>query len=375
MGRNDMNKNSTDLLTLLSLVRDVVSVELRDPVWVRAEIASVSVARNGHCYLELSQSEGGRVVAQTRAIIWAPVYRQIDAAFFRATESHLKAGLQLLFRASAGFDPHYGFSLTISDVDPDFTLGEEERKRAETLLRLQKEGLLDAQKEFVMCRLPYRIAVISARTAAGYGDFMKHLDENGGGYRFCIKLFQAPMQGEECARGIAAALSDVASSGERFDAVLILRGGGGNLDLAPYDEYEMCAAIARHPFPVITAVGHDRDVHLCDMVSYDSVKTPTALADLFLDIYAAEDEMLRRLGERLKNARRTRNAILEGRLDVLRARLEAADPRRLLEKGYVLVLDESDRPLRNASAAQKGDALTLMFSDGKLKVEVYEKEI
>lgn len=370
-----MEKNCIDLLMLQNAVKAGIEAAVPGTLWVKAELASVSRRRNGHCYMDLVQSDEGAVVAQARAIIWAGVYGQLSMFFESVTGSPLQAGQQLLLAVRVNYSPVYGVSLIVEDIDPDYTVGDAERKRLETLERLRKEGLLETQKEFALPVLPYRFAVVSAPDAAGYRDFMRHLHENAYGFKYSTTLYPASMQGAECASSIAAALAEIASSGVDYDAVLILRGGGGKLDLACYDEYEMCAAVARHPFPVLTAIGHDQDTHLCDMVAFESVKTPTALADYFIEIYADEDARLYDLGTRLKNARRTRLALMEGCLNVLKARLEAADPRRLLEKGYVLALGPDDHPLGKAAGVKAGDRLTLMLADGKIRTEVKKVEL
>lgn len=370
-----MKENETDLLGLLTVVRESVENAIPEAVWVRSEIASISVRRNGHCYMDLVQSEDGEVLAQSRAIIWAGLFRQLSLFFSSVTGSELSVGQQVLLLVKANYNPIYGFSLIVEDIDPEYTLGDAQRKRMETLERLRKEGLLDAQKKLSLPALPYRLAVISAPDAAGYRDFERHLKDNEYGFRFSTTLYPATMQGAACAESVSGALAQVAESNVKYDAVLILRGGGGQLDLSCFDEYVMCAAIATHPYPVLTAIGHDQDTHLCDMVSYSYVKTPTALADWFIDIYAREDTRLNSLRQRLKNVRLTRLALMQGRLDVLRARLNAADPRRLLEKGYVLAVGGDGRLLSSVTGVCAGDKVTVFFRDGKLRTTVESVEI
>lgn len=365
-----MDNNCIDLLRLQTVLKTGIEGAVPGAFWIKAEIASVSVKRGGHCYIDLVQSREGSVVAQMRAIIWSSVYRQITPYFESETGTSLQAGQQVLLLAKVQYSALYGLSLIIDDIDPSFTLGDAERKRLETLERLQKEGLLERQKELSLARLPYRLAVISAESAAGYRDFLRHLHENEYGFRFETELYPAPMQGSECAPGIAEALKAIEQSGVHYDATLILRGGGGKLDLACFDEYEMCAAVAAHPFPVLTAIGHDQDNHLCDAVAFESVKTPTALADYFLDIYVDEDALLWSLKTRLDHVRMHRINAMEARLDVLKARLEAASPRRLLEKGYTLVVGPDGKIVRNAAALSCGDTLDLVFTDGRVGCKV-----
>lgn len=360
------------LLELQLAVKSVVEDAVPDSFWVKAEIASLSRNRTGHCYMELVESREGKVVAQMRAIAWSSVYVQIAPYFRSVTGTDLSVGQTVLLLVTLQSSPLYGISLIIDDIDPDYTLGDAEKKRLETLDRLRREGLLEKQRLLRIPGLPYRLAVISSETAAGYRDFMRHLHENEYGFRFSTTLYPAAMQGQDCAGSIAAALDEAAASDQPYDATLILRGGGGKLDLSCYDEYEMCAAIARHPYPVLTAIGHDQDTHLCDMAAFEALKTPTALADWFLDIYSDAAAVLDALALRLKNARNTRLALMKGRLDVLAARLAAADPRALLEKGYVLVLGPDDHPLKKVEGSEVGQVLTLLLKDGKIKAEIKE---
>ena len=156
------------------------------------------------------------------------------------------------------------------------------------------------QQELVLPRLPYALAVITSKTAAGYGDFRRHLLENEAGYAFRLDLFEALMQGEQAPDSIIAALEEAQE--QPYDAILILRGGGSEMDLSCFDDYDLAVAIATCPVPVITAIGHDRDFHIADMVANRYVKTPTALADLFLDAYADEDAALDALEVRVRKA-------------------------------------------------------------------------
>lgn len=365
-----MNKKCVSLSQLQETVKEAVEGSIPEQVWVRAEIASLSVARGGHCYMELSESRDGKVVSQMRAVIWASVYRRLASYFESVAGSSLAAGQQVLMCVAVQYSPLYGLSLIVSDIDPEYTLGDAERRRAETLERLRKEGLTLLQREIDMVPLPCRLAVISAETAAGYRDFLRHLHENEYGYAFYTRLFSSPMQGAETAAGVAAALEEIRSCGESFDAVLVLRGGGGKLDLACFDEYELCRAIALCKLPVLTAIGHDQDVHLCDMVAYDSVKTPTALADWFIDVFASFEARLDNLALRLKNAGRTRLTLMEACLTRLEARLDAADPANLLRKGFVMVLGPDGRPLRKVAGALAGEMLQVRLADGRIDCEI-----
>ena len=178
------------------------------------------------------------------------------------------------------------------------------------------------------------------------------------------------MQGPAAPESIVDALDRIESSGTAYDAVLILRGGGSVLDLTCFDDYGLCWRIANCPVPVYTAIGHDRDRHVADMVAHVSVKTPTALADEFIDCYMAEDERISAFGVRLRLAFLNKVNALSSRVDLLEARILAADPRAILKRGYILAADARGRVLKSADAASPGDSISLMFADGTLDCEV-----
>ena len=369
-----MEKEYIDLLTLQSDIRLCLEDTFTESVWVRAEISSVSV-KGGHCYLELCQSGPQGIVAKARAVIWRSKFFALESFFREATGSTLRAGIGLLLHAAVNFSEVYGLSLVVDDLDPQFTLGEKEMLRRQCIARLEADGLMDAQQKLSMAGLPYRLAVVSASGAAGYGDFCRHLHENDYGFVLYTELFDAVMQGVNAPSSIIDALDRVESAAEPFDAILIMRGGGSALDLDCFDDYDLCHRIACCRTPVLTAIGHDRDRHVADMVAYESLKTPTALADFFLDIYEAEDERISSFSSRLHRAFINKIAVLNSKLDVLAARIKSADPRNVLSRGYVLPADENGHILKSVKNVRPGDRLRLLFSDGRLDCEVTDTKL
>lgn len=366
-----MEKEIVDLYGLQTRLKEGVERTFPEKVWLKAEISAVKARPGGHCYLELSQSGDSGLVAKAQAVIWASRYRFLAPFFESVAGVPLSEGMLVLVRVQVSFSQLYGFSLVIDDIDPSWSLGEKEKARQQTIARLTEEGLMDRQKELALAVLPYRLAVISAPDAAGYRDFMKHLHGNEYGFRFSAELFPALMQGSGAASSICEAMDTAVASGG-FDALLILRGGGAKLDLACYDEYPLASHIALCPVPVLTAVGHDQDVHVCDMVAWTSVKTPTALADYFIGIYSEEDAMLSSFASRLKMAFSSKISMMESRVQLLETRIRSADPRNILRRGYVLVLDSEGKVARSAAGRMPGDRISLMYHDGTLECDVRE---
>lgn len=365
-----MEKNVIDLFTLQTEVRQSLESSFPARVWVRAEVSAVKVRGGGHCYLELSQSDESGLVAKASAIIWASRFRVLGPYFESVAGSPLQPGITVLLRVQVNYSQLYGLSLIVDDIDASCTLGEKEKERLATIERLKKEGLLDRQKSLEMTALPYRLAVVSASDAAGYRDFERHLKGNAYGFVLETVLYEAVMQGASAPESISDALKAAASADKPFDAVLVLRGGGSNLDLSCFDDYRLASAIATCPVPILTAVGHDQDFHICDMVAWRYVKTPTALADTFIEIYADEDQYISSFAGRLKTAFLNKISHMSSRVDVLESRIAGADPRRILSRGYALVVDDGGVVMKNAAGHSAGDNVKVMFADGTLDCRV-----
>lgn len=359
-----------DLLTLQSSLRQGLEDMFPERIWVKAEISSISVKANGHCYLELSQDGPRGTVAKARAVIWRNVYGMIDAFFREATGESLRSGISVLLRVRVSYSELYGLSLTVDQLDPDFTLGEREMLKRKTIARLEEDGMMQLQKQLSLPLLPYRLAIVSAEGAAGLGDFQRHLNENPYGFAFHTDLFEAAMQGADAPASVIDALDRVESSAEPYDAVLIMRGGGSVLDLDCFNDYDMAVRIATCSLPVFTAIGHDRDHHVADMVAFDFVKTPTALADRFIDCYMAEDERISSYITRLRLAFINKVAAMESRVALLESRIKGADPRGILGRGFSLIADDKGVVMKKAVQVTPGSMIGVMFADGTLECKV-----
>ncbi len=387
-----MAKDYLELSELLARVKEGVADAFPDKYWVKGEISSWSPRANGHCYLNLSESVRGKQVADIRAMIWRGQFHQLRTFFESETGQPLQAGITVLVRVQVNFSELYGISLYIDDIDPAFTVGEQALAKKRALEKLTAGGYLEMQQELAIPRLPYRLAVITSKTAAGYGDFRRHLLENEAGYVFQLDLYEALMQGELAPASIISALMEVQE--QPYDAVLILRGGGSEMDLACFDDYDLAVAIATCPVPVVTAIGHDRDFHIADVVANRYVKTPTALADLFLDLYAAEDALLDGLETRVRKAVADRVNGMERKVDNVVSRLrfavemrlaqaesflflkesliKASDPRNILSMGYALVTGRDGKVLKSAVPVAVGDRIGVRFADGMVRAIVNE---
>lgn len=374
-------------------IKGCVEETFGESLWVKGEISEMKVQSAGHCYLTLVEKDArsGTVRAKASAIIWSSSWRLLAPAFESQTGGPLQVGMSILVKAQVQYSELYSLSLIIYDIDSSFSVGEMELARREAIARLQKEGMMDMNSQLALPLLPRRFAVITSETAAGWRDFRHHLLDNEYGYTYSLTLFPALMQGAEAPSSIIAAMDEVAGEYAKFDALLILRGGGGAMDLVCFDDYDLAVNVAQFPIPVLTGIGHDHDYHIVDMVAHTNVKTPTALADFLIDAFAQEEyrletlvsrlrsaiescniersERLRNLTELLARAVAERFLAEERRLEMLQVRVQAADPKRALERGCAFV-SACGQMITSASSLKRGDNATLLFRDGTVEVEV-----
>lgn len=289
-------------ITLLELNRRVTSAIAVTPglqgVWITAETSDLR-SSGGHCYMELVQKDErtGTPLAKSRAVMWASAYQRLGAMFYAATGTRLRSDMKIMARVNANYHPVYGMSLVITDINPDYTVGDLARRRNEIIARLRAEGVFDMNRNLPWPQLPVRVAIVSARGAAGYGDFMKHLHGNPLRLRFHTELFEATMQGERTVPSVVAALEAIAARDGDFDCVVLIRGGGAVSDLASFDDYTLASNVAQFPLPVIVGIGHERDVTVLDYVANTRVKTPTAAAEALIGMASNAYERLRATGD------------------------------------------------------------------------------
>jgi exodeoxyribonuclease VII large subunit len=277
---------------LNSAIKESLELAFPETLWVVAEISEIRCTAKGHCYLELAEKKEEITIAQIRANIWSRTFRSIASRFEKATGESLKQGMKVLLQVNVTFHEVYGISLNIKDIDPAYSLGEMARKKREVLEKLTKEGLINLNKNILLPLVLQRIAVISSVTAAGYGDFINHIESNSYGYKIFHTLYQSLMQGQEAEASIISALREIKAHRKRYDALVIVRGGGSQIDLSCFDAYSLAVEIAKFPLPVITGIGHERDDTITDIVAHTKLKTPTAVAEFLLSQMNSFEERL-----------------------------------------------------------------------------------
>ena len=372
------------LSELCAEIQEVVENDLLERYWVRAEIASLSA--RGHCYMELvEKADDNMLAAKVRATCWSNVYSLLSAYFIQETGQALRVGMQVLVEVSVAFHPVYGLSLNVWNIDPTYTQGDLAKQRQATILRLTEDGVMELQQRLELPTLIRKVAVISAADAAGYGDFCDQLQNNRFGVKFEVELFAAVMQGDHAPKSIIKALNEIVSEEEKWDILVIIRGGGATTDLGCFDDYELASHCAQFPLPILSGIGHTRDMSIVDMVAHTSVKTPTAAAEWLIERVAEQVEMIRQLALRLQRA--TQHAVVQennklqaymqrmshaaqrllmqeqNRLQMWTKTIELHSPERIFKMGYSLTM-VNGKPVMRKEDVKEGDVLKTYVQDG-----------
>lgn len=377
------------LYALNALVHEAVSNALPDEYWVEAELAECR-ERNGHCYMELVEKDerSNSPIAKASAKCWRQTWTLLHATFLRATGQPLRAGMKVLLRVYPQFHEAYGFSWIVSDIDPTYTIGDLARRRQEIIKTLKAQGVFDLQRELRLSPFAQRIAVISAESAAGYGDFCRQLLDNEYNLQFHTELFPAIMQGERVEQSVIQALNLINNRIDDFDAVVIIRGGGATSDMSGFDTLPLAENVANFPLPIITGIGHDRDECVLDMVSHTRVKTPTAAATLLIthlcntlqQVADAENVIAHYAQDRLQRHRLQLEHITtllphlaqrlmteaHHSLERIQLKLESYDPQLLLQRGYSITL-HNGQIVKSPQDVKSGDEIETRLKQGTIK--------
>lgn len=413
-----MNNLSFSLTELNLQVKNALLDYLPETYWVRAETSDVRKNQSGHCYLEFIEKDlkNQNLIARARAVIWANTYTLLSAYFEEQTGQPFTSGLSVLVRVSVVFHELYGYSLSVVDIDPSFTVGEIARNRQLILKQLEADGVISLNKEIEISEIATRIAVISSPTAAGYEDFHDQLVNNSYGFIFYTKLFPAIMQGDLTESSVIAALDRIYEHVDNFDAVVIIRGGGSSSDLSSFDSYELASNCAQFPLPIISGIGHERDITVVDAVAHTRVKTPTAAAEYLINKMTASVSHLYELKQRLIQ---TSKALIENEqkriydisrlvghtldifinqeksqikqlttvlkhyvmfqlnnekhfIDGKTQYINMVSPENILKRGYTLTL-HNGKILKSATQAKVDDTIETKFYDGSVKSVISQK--
>ena len=371
-----------------SSVKRTLNARYGSSFWVKAEMIKLNhYPYSGHAFPDLIEKQDDVIVAQMRAVIWSADFKRIRDKFRSCGLSDLTDGITILFRASILFDEFYGLSLRIIDIDTSFTLGEMEKQRMLCIERLKAEGIYSLNSSLSLPAVPKRFAIVSVGSSKGYNDFMQIVRKFSSRFAIFTHLFPSLLQGDGAINSISEALDRINDVADCFDAVLIIRGGGGDVGLNCYNHYNLCRAVALCKLPVLTGIGHASNQTVAEQIAWRNFITPTDLADFLFSgfnnaylevlnlskqlksnadsILNTNNERVKLLSESLKHKIENRILSEKERLQMIERYIRLLDPSLLLQKGYSMtylngVLVSSVKNLKS------GDEIVTRFSDGEI---------
>lgn len=411
------DKTIFSLLEVTKSIQKTISERYRGLYWVKAEMNKLNhYKHSGHCYPELVEKKDGKIVAEIRSILWRTDFERINNQFIKLLNEPLRDGITIYFQAGISYDPLHGLSLRIVDIDASFVLGELEKEKRESILKLQQEGIFDANKRLPFPIIPKRLAIISVETSKGLSDFFKIINNNPWGYKIETTLYPALLQGDKSIPSIIKQLAVIAERIESYDAVAIIRGGGGEVGLSSYNNFNLSKAIAIFPIPVLTGIGHSTNETVTEMVAYKNAITPSELADFLIQKFHNFSIPLDQLQEKLilfaKNRFQQERAHLttfaqslswnskntftserhelkilsqrlhlfsqqtikdhQSRLDNMERLINLANPTNLLKRGFSIT-KLNGKAISSTNQVQEGDVLETIFVDGKITSTINSK--
>ena len=393
-----MTEPAAAALPLSALLGELEAVVTRAfegrQIWVVAETSDVKpYPGKGWTFLRLLERRGDVIAAKADAVIWRTA---VVDSFFEQTGVRLQNNLSLMMLVSVSFRAAHGFSLQVHRIDPAYTLGQQEAQRRQVLITistLHPGSLAMRDGQWISANhlrpLPVllrHLVVVSARGSDGERDFVHELRNNPYGYAFRITSIPSSVQGREAPVQLAQALAQ-AGKVPGADAVVLIRGGGSDTDLSAFDSLEVSLAICLCPLPVLTGIGHQRNVSLADLLAHTPLKTPTKVAAFVVERHQALERKLHDMQQRVMRGAASALQLARFRIEGIPKRIEAAaqrclhgraqqlnsmhrivqahHPQRWLQRGFVAVSQEGNTITRKKQVNETLP-IVLTFADGTL---------
>ena len=379
--------------------------------WVRAEIAKITVSRTGHAYLDLVEEVNGVQQAAIKGNIWRSTFEKIKKELGESAESVLQVGSEIVFKCSVTFHEVHGLSVLIDAIDLSFMLGELERRKAEAILKIKKEGIHLLNASLPLPLVIQKIALIGSPGTAGFRDFVKHVIDNDFLFKYDIRVHATAVQGVDAPKQLSKAI--LQADKEHPDVIVILRGGGSPMDLDCFNDYTLAIDISKLQVPVLTGIGHESDFSLADLVANRDFKTPTDVGDFIVDrtnsFSSTLVDIATRVGSRSKTVIHREATTLSGARIILRdlpsriltsrkrlfdtlkldlnrelvrilerknetllglaSTMELLKPSRTLARGFSIVRHH-EKAISDTRKVKKGDTIEIEFHLGSIEAEV-----
>ena len=358
------------------LVRELLDASL-PPLWVAGEVANWKRSPRGHCYFTLRDAQ-----AQVRCVLFAKEARQLPTE--PAEGMRVRA-----FGAVTLYESRGDYQLVVRELEARDSGGLWRLAFERLRQKLEAEGLLAPERKRPLPLGPRRVGVVTSPVGAALQDVLRVVEQRAPWTTVVVS--PARVQGEGAELEIAAALDALGRHG-RVDVVIVGRGGGSVEDLWAFNREEVARAIARCPVPVVSAVGHEVDVTIADLVADQRAATPSAAAERVVPdgeavgrrVRSATARLEGALGHRLAHRRRELMGALDGlsrcmtrrlearfnRLARATDKLEALSPLAALRRGYAVAQDETGRVLRRADDFRRSSRFRLRVLDGRVECRV-----
>ncbi|MBX7182385.1 MAG: exodeoxyribonuclease VII large subunit [Bacteroidia bacterium] len=365
-------------------------------------IAETSDIRNykerSYCFLKLVEKDETGIIANADAVIWKQAYHEIKK-FEKTTGIKFDRNLEIVFEVSVQYAPKWGLRLEIHSIDTAYTLGKIELKRREVLQNLvegfpkwvwEENGIYHSRnQQLELPLLMQRIALITAPASDGQRDFKHELQNNAYGYSFMVDEYLTQIQGNGAEKFILNQFRAIVDSKIKYDVVILVRGGGAQTDFGPFDTLDLGKAIAAFPIPILTGIGHERNVSIADLMAHSTVKTPTKAANFLVEHHARVESFLIMKAQEILALANTkldqgkydlqRKALSLSRLTELHLerklnqinQLEQAitylNPYQVLERGFALLTTQEGTPIKDSKKIKTGETIRIFTQHSQIE--------
>jgi len=280
-----MAKEFLRVSELNELIKDVIHAGFPQPLWVCGEIQGYNRNRSkNHIFFELIEKDEDtdKIIAKVGLVLFAGKKLQINDILKRSENAFaIRDDIEVKFACSIDFySPHGAIRLVVESIDPTYTLGRLAQEKQKLIALLKKNGVLDKNKQLPLPPVPLNIGLITSDDSAAYNDFISEIKHSGFGFK--VHLHNALMQGVKAEREICHAIDNLVNL-KKCDVIIITRGGGSIADLSCFDSKNIAEKIADCPLPVLSGIGHEINMSITDMAAHTYAKTPTAIAQFFVE--------------------------------------------------------------------------------------------
>jgi exodeoxyribonuclease VII large subunit len=352
-----------------------------------------------YCFVSLVEKEESRLLAKSEAVIWKSSYHTL-LDFKKATGRALSRDMKILMKVNVDYHEVYGLKLVIKEIDASFSIGQFELERQRvinrllavkpTILRVHEGNLVSLNQELRLPLVIRRIALITSPDSDGGRDFLHELKTNPDGYTFMVARFDVQMQGEQSIYSVPQVLNKMKPF--EYDVAVLIRGGGSSSDLSVFDRFEIASAVAACRIPVITGIGHERNLSLCDLVSFMNVKTPTKAAVYILEhrqrlertfmhltsevsrlatrMLKEQSEKIHQIGYRLNMKAQLMIASQKRKLEKAETVIRMADPVHILKKGYAMLYNHKHEVITRSEGLEQEKVLMIRTHEQFIETEI-----